>query len=59
MIFERESQVVEHIKSACVVAVLVIDRVQDAVPLAEALLGGGVKAMELTLRTPCCLGCPS
>lgn len=35
-----------------VVAVLVIDREDDALPLAEALLSGGIKVMELTLRTP-------
>lgn len=35
-----------------VIAVLVIDRVEDAVPVARALIGGGVSAMELTLRTP-------
>jgi 2-dehydro-3-deoxyphosphogluconate aldolase/(4S)-4-hydroxy-2-oxoglutarate aldolase len=39
-----------------VIAVLVIDRVDDAVPVAEALLAGGVAAMELTLRTPAALG---
>jgi 2-dehydro-3-deoxyphosphogluconate aldolase/(4S)-4-hydroxy-2-oxoglutarate aldolase len=38
-----------------VVAVLVIDRVQDAVPLARALLDGKVDVMELTLRTPAAL----
>ena len=35
-----------------VIAVLVIDRVEDAVFVARALIGGGVSAMELTLRTP-------
>jgi 2-dehydro-3-deoxyphosphogluconate aldolase/(4S)-4-hydroxy-2-oxoglutarate aldolase len=55
MISENESQVFERLNSACVVAVLVIDRVQDAVPVAEALLSGGVTAMELTLRTPAAL----
>jgi len=35
-----------------VLAVLVVDRVEDAVPLARALLAGGVDIMELTLRTP-------
>jgi 2-dehydro-3-deoxyphosphogluconate aldolase/(4S)-4-hydroxy-2-oxoglutarate aldolase len=35
-----------------VIAVLVIDEVKDAVPLARALLEGGVDIMELTLRTP-------
>ena len=38
-----------------VVAVLMIDRVDDAVPVAEALLRGGVDAMELTLRTEAAL----
>jgi 2-dehydro-3-deoxyphosphogluconate aldolase/(4S)-4-hydroxy-2-oxoglutarate aldolase len=35
-----------------VIAVLVIDDVKDAVPLARALLEGDVDIMELTLRTP-------
>jgi len=35
-----------------VMAVLVIDDAADAVPLARALLAGGVNVMELTLRTP-------
>jgi 2-dehydro-3-deoxyphosphogluconate aldolase/(4S)-4-hydroxy-2-oxoglutarate aldolase len=35
-----------------VIAVLVIDDAKDAVPLARALLEGGVDIMELTLRTP-------
>jgi 2-dehydro-3-deoxyphosphogluconate aldolase / (4S)-4-hydroxy-2-oxoglutarate aldolase len=39
-----------------VIPVIVIERVQDAVPLAEALLEGGVKVLELTLRTPAALG---
>jgi 2-dehydro-3-deoxyphosphogluconate aldolase/(4S)-4-hydroxy-2-oxoglutarate aldolase len=34
-----------------VVPVIVIDRVEDALPLAEALLAGGVKVLEVTLRT--------
>ncbi len=34
-----------------VVAVLMIDDASDAVPLAQALLDGGVDAIELTLRT--------
>jgi 2-dehydro-3-deoxyphosphogluconate aldolase/(4S)-4-hydroxy-2-oxoglutarate aldolase len=35
-----------------VIAVLVIDDAKDGVPLARALLEGGVDVMELTLRTP-------
>ena len=38
-----------------VIAVLVVDEVEDAVPLAESLLAGGIGAMELTLRTPAAL----
>ncbi|MDQ8201709.1 bifunctional 4-hydroxy-2-oxoglutarate aldolase/2-dehydro-3-deoxy-phosphogluconate aldolase [Pelagicoccus sp. SDUM812003] len=34
-----------------IVAVLVIDHAANAVPLAKALLAGGVNVMELTLRT--------
>ena len=34
------------------IPVVVIDRLDDAVPVAEALLQGGVSALEITLRTP-------
>jgi 2-dehydro-3-deoxyphosphogluconate aldolase/(4S)-4-hydroxy-2-oxoglutarate aldolase len=34
------------------ICVAVIDGVADAVPLAEALLAGGLKVMEVTFRTP-------
>ena len=44
-----------RIATSGVLAVLVIDRVEDAVPVAEALLAGGVDAMELTLRTEAAL----
>lgn len=40
-----------------VIPVIVIDRVDDAVPLAQALVAGGVKVLEVTLRTPA--GLPS
>lgn len=43
---------IQKIDEAGVVAVLVIDELQHAVPLAEALLKGGVDTIELTLRTP-------
>src|SRR5438046_7666717 len=51
----NESEVFTRLESACVIAVLIIDRVEDAVPVAEALLAGGVTAIELTLRTPVAL----
>lgn len=38
-----------------VIPVLVIERAEDAVPLARALLAGGVRTLEITLRTPVAL----
>lgn len=38
-----------------VVPVIVIDRLEDAVPLAQALVEGGVRVLEVTLRTPAAL----
>lgn len=51
-----ESTLGRQIADSGVIAVLVIDREEDAVPVARALLAGGVRAMELTLRTPAALG---
>ncbi|MFC1739437.1 bifunctional 4-hydroxy-2-oxoglutarate aldolase/2-dehydro-3-deoxy-phosphogluconate aldolase [Planctomycetota bacterium] len=47
-----KDETLERIHNSGVIAVLVIDRVEDAVPLASALVDGGVDIMELTLRTP-------
>ncbi|MGD9328542.1 MAG: bifunctional 4-hydroxy-2-oxoglutarate aldolase/2-dehydro-3-deoxy-phosphogluconate aldolase [Cyclobacteriaceae bacterium] len=44
-------EIIEKIETTGVIAVLVIDEVKHAVPLARALLAGGVDAIELTLRT--------
>jgi 2-dehydro-3-deoxyphosphogluconate aldolase/(4S)-4-hydroxy-2-oxoglutarate aldolase len=41
-----------RISNTAVIAVLVIDEAEQAVPLARALLRGGISAIELTLRTP-------
>jgi len=48
-------QIERRLTECGVIAVLVVDRAEDAVPLAEALLEGGICAMELTLRTPVAL----
>ncbi len=40
-----------------VIPVIVIQRLEDAVPMAEALVAGGVKVLEITLRTPVALQC--
>ena len=44
---ELKAKINEH----GIMAVLIVDEVKDAVPLARALLAGGVEIMELTLRT--------
>lgn len=43
------------LKVAPVVPVMVVERIEDAVPLAKALYNGGLKVLEITLRTPCAL----
>jgi 2-dehydro-3-deoxyphosphogluconate aldolase/(4S)-4-hydroxy-2-oxoglutarate aldolase len=45
----------EILKIAPVVPVMVVERIEDAVPLAQALYNGGLKVLEITLRTPCAL----
>lgn len=40
---------------APVIPVLVIDDIEHALPIAEALVAGGLPALEVTLRTPCAL----
>ncbi len=37
---------------APVIPVLVVDNVADALPIAQALVAGGLRALEVTLRTP-------
>jgi 2-dehydro-3-deoxyphosphogluconate aldolase/(4S)-4-hydroxy-2-oxoglutarate aldolase len=40
-----------------VIPVIVINQLADAVPMARALVEGGVKVLEVTLRTPVALQC--
>jgi 2-dehydro-3-deoxyphosphogluconate aldolase / (4S)-4-hydroxy-2-oxoglutarate aldolase len=40
-----------------VIPVIVLERVEHAVPLARALVAGGVRVLEVTLRTPAALAC--
>jgi len=44
--------ILQRLEAARVVAGFSVERVEHAVPLAEALLAGGICAIELTLRTP-------
>lgn len=48
----KQDQIAELIRRATVIPVLTIERVEDAVPLARALVAGGVRTLEVTLRTP-------
>ncbi len=48
-------KLLSQIGDAKIIAVLVIDEAEHAVPLAQALLRGGITAIELTMRTPAAL----
>ncbi|MGN8547233.1 bifunctional 4-hydroxy-2-oxoglutarate aldolase/2-dehydro-3-deoxy-phosphogluconate aldolase [Bradyrhizobium sp. 13971] len=47
----KQDQIAELIRQATVIPVLTIERLEDAVPLAKALVAGGVRTLEVTLRT--------
>ncbi|MGY6276524.1 bifunctional 4-hydroxy-2-oxoglutarate aldolase/2-dehydro-3-deoxy-phosphogluconate aldolase [Methylomonas sp. MgM2] len=47
----------EVINTSPVMPVMVINHVEHAVPLANALVAGGLKVLEITLRTPAALEC--
>jgi 2-dehydro-3-deoxyphosphogluconate aldolase/(4S)-4-hydroxy-2-oxoglutarate aldolase len=54
--FAMTDQSIDQImRLAPVIPVIVIDRVEDAVPMAEALVAGGLPVLEVTLRTPAAL----
>lgn len=50
-------QTIELAAFGPVIPVIILDRVADAAPLARALVAGGVKVLEVTLRTPVALAC--
>ncbi|MFN3845600.1 MAG: bifunctional 4-hydroxy-2-oxoglutarate aldolase/2-dehydro-3-deoxy-phosphogluconate aldolase [Paracoccaceae bacterium] len=52
---EQSARALAVCRLAPVVPVLVIDDLAHARPLAEALVAGGLPALEVTLRTPCAL----
>ena len=49
------SDIATIMRTSAVIPVLVIDDVATARPLAEALVAGGLRVLEVTLRTPCAL----
>jgi 2-dehydro-3-deoxyphosphogluconate aldolase / (4S)-4-hydroxy-2-oxoglutarate aldolase len=48
----RRTQLDVILKLSPIIPVLTIERTEDAVPLARALVAGGLAALEITLRTP-------
>lgn len=49
------SKITDSMKESIIVPVVVIEDAKDAVPTANALLAGGIKVMEITLRTAAAL----
>jgi 2-dehydro-3-deoxyphosphogluconate aldolase / (4S)-4-hydroxy-2-oxoglutarate aldolase len=52
---ERNAGLYQRLGEARIVAVVTIERASDAAPLGAALMKGGIRAVELTLRTPAAL----
>jgi 2-dehydro-3-deoxyphosphogluconate aldolase/(4S)-4-hydroxy-2-oxoglutarate aldolase len=48
----RDRLLADLLRSGPVVPVITLERVEDAVPLARALVAGGLRLLEITLRTP-------
>lgn len=54
---QKQAQLTPILQAQPVIPVLLIERADAAVPLARALVRGGLKAVEVTLRTPAALEC--
>lgn len=54
---ERQKGLAAALASAPVVPVMVIETIADAVPLARALVKGGLAVLEITLRTASAMDC--
>ncbi|MES2976959.1 MAG: bifunctional 4-hydroxy-2-oxoglutarate aldolase/2-dehydro-3-deoxy-phosphogluconate aldolase [Pseudomonadota bacterium] len=48
---------IDVMRAAPVIPVIVLDHLSHAVPLARALVAGGIRMLEITLRTPVALAC--
>ncbi|MDE2156024.1 MAG: bifunctional 4-hydroxy-2-oxoglutarate aldolase/2-dehydro-3-deoxy-phosphogluconate aldolase [Xanthomonadaceae bacterium] len=51
----KQQQIEATLRLAPVIPVVVIDDARAAVPMARALVAGGIRAIEITLRTPAAL----
>ena len=49
---QNAEQLIETVKQARVIPVIIMDDVDQARPAAEALVAGGLNVLEVTLRTP-------
>ncbi|MBA4286169.1 MAG: keto-deoxy-phosphogluconate aldolase [Xanthomonadaceae bacterium] len=50
-------QIVDILKDGPVMPVIVLNELKHAVPLAQALVAGGIRVLEVTMRTPIALDC--
>ncbi|WP_293389744.1 bifunctional 4-hydroxy-2-oxoglutarate aldolase/2-dehydro-3-deoxy-phosphogluconate aldolase [Nevskia sp.] len=50
-------QIIDIMKAGPVMPVIVLSDIRHAVPLAQALVDGGVRVLEVTMRTPIALDC--
>ncbi len=48
----RRTKLDEILRASPIIPVITIERAEDGVPLARALVSGGLPALEITLRTP-------
>lgn len=55
LIEQKQQQVEALMRMAPVIPVVVIDDARAAVPMARALVAGGIRTIEVTLRTPAAL----
>ena len=53
---ERQNKLEPLLRMSPVIAIVTIDDVAHAAPLAQALIDGGVMSIEVTMRTPAALG---
>lgn len=54
---DRQQGLEDILRIAPVIPVLTIENITDAVPLAKALVRGGLRVLEITLRTKAALDC--
>ena len=55
--YMKENGFYEQLEKTAVVPVVVLEKVEDAVPMANALVRGGLPAAEVTFRTAAAADC--